>query len=602
MADYITISELASILGQNITGEEDFIVTKNNTSYKITLSELDAYLRIQEVDKLSKNENLADLENKEIARTNLDVYSKDESNNILNNVIIDYVVPLGDGTSGDYVKNILPGTGIDILNGTGEGSETQISIANIGSPGTYTKVITNNKGQVIGNEFLVPSDIPELDASKITSGIISSDRLPSFVDDVLEVQNYSNLPIIGEVGKIYVVISDENKNGQTSTYRWTGSVYALVSNNLTAVDIKNLYESNSNTNAFTDTLLAKLNGIQNGAQVNTVNTVAGKIGKVTLTKLDVGLNNVQNIDTTNASNITSGTLNANLLPESGVIPSTYRSVTVDSKGRVTDGTNPTTIAEYEISDAYTKTEVHETLPNIGFNKSAAVTVTEGQIAWNNTEGTLDLGLMNGSTLQIGQENVRVIRNNSGSTITNGTPVMFNGTVGNSGRILVKPFTGGFNEAHLLYGVATQNILNGVDGIITIDGKVRGLNTTGSQYGETWTEGDLLYAKPNGVGMTNIEPSDTELKMIIAAVISSHATNGVLEIRIHTLNENMIAKRADKLSTPRTISGVSFDGTANINIPFSGIVSKPNTISDYGIIDAYTKSEIGTLLEFTTTLG
>ena len=65
MADYISINDLAAILGPDITGDEDFLITRNNVSYKITLKELDAYLRINEVDKLSKSENLNDLENKE---------------------------------------------------------------------------------------------------------------------------------------------------------------------------------------------------------------------------------------------------------------------------------------------------------------------------------------------------------------------------------------------------------------------------------------------------------------------------------------------------------------------------------------------------------
>ncbi|MNB94877.1 hypothetical protein D3C81_521430 [compost metagenome] len=39
------------------------------------------------------------------------------------------------------------------------------------------------------------------------------------------------------------------------------------------------------------------------------------------------------------------------LSNSGVPAGTYKSVTVDSKGRVTSGTNPTTLSEYEISDA-----------------------------------------------------------------------------------------------------------------------------------------------------------------------------------------------------------------------------------------------------------
>ncbi|MCE7071986.1 hypothetical protein LZG74_16845 [Dyadobacter sp. CY327] len=45
------------------------------------------------------------------------------------------------------------------------------------------------------------------------------------------------------------------------------------------------------------------------------------------------------------------------LSSSGVGAGTYRSVTVDSYGRVTGGTNPTTIAQYGLTDVYTKNQV-----------------------------------------------------------------------------------------------------------------------------------------------------------------------------------------------------------------------------------------------------
>lgn len=45
-----------------------------------------------------------------------------------------------------------------------------------------------------------------------------------------------------------------------------------------------------------------------------VQSVAGRTGNITVTSTDVGLGNVQNVDTTNASNISSGTLNTALLP------------------------------------------------------------------------------------------------------------------------------------------------------------------------------------------------------------------------------------------------------------------------------------------------
>jgi hypothetical protein len=58
----------------------------------------------------------------------------------------------------------------------------------------------------------------------------------------------------------------------------------------------------------------------------------------------------QPIGNLDAAAIASGQLNSARLPDVGTA-GTYRSVTVDGKGRVTSGTNPTTLAGYAISDA-----------------------------------------------------------------------------------------------------------------------------------------------------------------------------------------------------------------------------------------------------------
>ena len=57
----------------------------------------------------------------------------------------------------------------------------------------------------------------------------------------------------------------------------------------------------------------------------------------------------------------------------------------------------------------------------------------------------------------------------------------------------------------------------------------------------------------------------------------------------------------KLQTARTIAGISFDGTANIDIPFANLSSKPTTLSGYGITDAllassYTASDVLTKIK------
>lgn len=65
--------------------------------------------------------------------------------------------------------------------------------------------------------------------------------------------------------------------------------------------------------------------------------------------------NTLNVNTASSSRIVVGADDIDLAT-TGVVASTYKSVTVDSYGRVTAGTNPTTLAGFGIGDAYTQTQ------------------------------------------------------------------------------------------------------------------------------------------------------------------------------------------------------------------------------------------------------
>lgn len=97
------------------------------------------------------------------------------------------------------------------------------------------------EGALFASSIGVPNGIAGLDAN----GQVPAAQLPSYVDDVLEVATYADLPTIGEASKIYIVVVDETRTGDTSSYRWTGTTYANISNALTAADIKALYEINT---------------------------------------------------------------------------------------------------------------------------------------------------------------------------------------------------------------------------------------------------------------------------------------------------------------------------------------------------------------------
>lgn len=157
---------------------------------------------------------------------------------------------------------------------------------------------------------------------------------------------------------------------------------------------------------------------------------------------------------------------------------------------------------------------------------------ERRVQWNMDDGTIDVGLFNGVTLQVGQEMHYYAKNTSGVTITNGQSVMATGAVGASGKLTIAKAVGdGSVESKYMLGVATQDITNNQFGYVTSFGLVRNINTTGATYGETWNEGDLLFVSPSVVGgLTNIQPVSGQLKTPVAIVINVGTGNGSIFVR------------------------------------------------------------------------
>lgn len=106
---------------------------------------------------------------------------------------------------------------------------------------------------IFASEKGAANGVAELDSG----GKVPANQLPSYVDDVLEYDSYSNFPETGEAGKIYVA-KDTRK-----TYRWSGSGYIELSSYSEA--------SQSSSGLMSASDKAKLDGIAAGAQVNPTN-------------------------------------------------------------------------------------------------------------------------------------------------------------------------------------------------------------------------------------------------------------------------------------------------------------------------------------------
>jgi hypothetical protein len=172
------------------------------------------------------------------------------------------------------VKNIL-GSGYVYVNPL-SGSYT-ISVSGLQPSGNYSVVgHIHNISDVTGLQSALDNKQPSGNYATLVGGLIPSSQLPSYVDDVLEYANSGTFPVSGETSKIYVTL-DNNK-----TYRWGGSSYIEISASPGSSD--SVPEGSINK-YYTD---ARASGAA------PVQSVAGRVGIITLSKSDVGLSNVDN--------------------------------------------------------------------------------------------------------------------------------------------------------------------------------------------------------------------------------------------------------------------------------------------------------------------
>lgn len=211
----------------------------------------------------------------------------------------------------------------------------------------------NNKVQ----EFIDSKGAPNGLASLNESGIIPSAQLPSYVDDVIEVDTFSNLPGTGESGKIYIV-QDTNL-----TYRWSGTGYVEISKSLALGETSSTAYPGDKGKATTD----KLNKTSNKVVVGptTVNPSTDKIV----------LKYQTHFTSTNSDSEDSHIINAATTSQAGVMSSadkTKLNGLKDQAGITSD-----------INAVQTNLETHIN------NKSNPHEVTKDQVGLGNVDNTSD---------------------------------------------------------------------------------------------------------------------------------------------------------------------------------------------------------------------
>lgn len=154
--------------------------------------------------------------------------------------------------------------------------------------------------------------------------------------------------------------------------------------------------------------------------------------------------------------------------------------------------------------------------------------TEGELVWDDDAGTLSVGINGGLKLYVGEEALIRVTNQTGQTLSKGTLLAYNGTVAQSGRLLVKKAVAdGSESSRLILGVAPADILTGEDGYALQQGRLKPFNTTSTN----WQQNDILWADPAVAGgLTRTEPAAPNLRYAVAVVVSTGAS-GTLYVRL-----------------------------------------------------------------------
>ena len=175
-----------------------------------------------------------------------------------------------------------------------------------------------------------------------SDGRVPSSQLPAYVDDVLEYNNRDSFPTTGESGKIYIA-KDTNK-----TYRWSGSVYVVISDTLALGETAGTAYEGSKGKQNADniaSLTTRVGNVEtkatnNASAITNITNGTTKVGKATSADKFSSNKTLTLSGDASGSVTTDFSSNPTLtltLSNTGVAKGTYSAVGVDTKGRVTSG-------------------------------------------------------------------------------------------------------------------------------------------------------------------------------------------------------------------------------------------------------------------------
>lgn len=227
---------------------------------------------------------------------------------------------------------------------------------------------------------------------------------------------------------------------------------------------------------------------------------------------------------------------------------------------------------------------------IDFNGTPPHANTPRRMAWDDTDDTINIHHTGGVTQQVGLETYLRFQNNTASTIPDGTSVGLEFTGGMTTDNVVPYIADGTVPRLNIIGITTQDIAVGDYGRVTVWGRVRDIDTTGTPYGETWAQGDVIYASPTVAGgLTNSKPTAPDVCIPLAIVVVLDAALGAIFVRPtieqqenHGVFSDSTTQTAAAAYTPQGIVFNSADNVDGFSIgaPASRIISDTSGLYNF----------------------
>lgn len=273
-----------------------------------------------------------------------------------NNVVINGNLDMDASSSGTITNLPNPTNSGDAANKAYVDAQDALRLALTGGTLTGALAMSTNKITGLGTPTADGDAATKAYVDNVAQGIDAKASCRAATTTNITLSGTQTIDGVALIAGDRVLVKDQSSASQNGIYVVAASTWSRSSDADTWSEL---------IAAFTFIEEGTING--NGGYICTV-TAGGTLGTTPVTwtqfsgagQIQAGtgmtkVGNVLNVNTASSLRIVVGADEIDLAT-TGVTASTYKSVTVDQWGRVTAGSNPTTLAGYGISDAYTQTQ------------------------------------------------------------------------------------------------------------------------------------------------------------------------------------------------------------------------------------------------------